>query len=208
MKRTRRICALGMAGIMAFSMAACGSKDGGNGGNGDGSPKGGDGGVASASADLPAIDTIKLGEDYTDLTAEIKVLTQRTDLIDTTFAQYKTRFIEMYPNITINYEGVTDYAESITMRLTTDDWGDICMIPTTMDKAELPDHFISFGAGRGADHRGFRRIHYPGEPGLGAGAFLWGAGASVVAGGFPQGVLPLCECRDRGDGFPFWGSKA
>ncbi len=44
MKRTRRICALGMAGIMAFSMAACGSKDGGNGGNGDGSPKGGDGG--------------------------------------------------------------------------------------------------------------------------------------------------------------------
>ena len=52
----------------------------------------------------------------------------------------------MYPNITINYEGVTDYVESITMRLTTDDWGDICMIPTTMDKVELPEHFITFGA--------------------------------------------------------------
>ena len=146
MKKTRRICALGMAGIMAFSMAACGSKGNGDGGNGGGSQKGGDGGVEAASADLPAIDTIKLGEDYTDLTAEIKVLTQRTDLMDTTFAEYKTRFNEMYPNITINYEGVTDYAESITMRLTTDDWGDVCMIPTTMDKVELPEHFITFGS--------------------------------------------------------------
>ncbi len=142
MKKTRRICALGLAGIMAASMAACGSKEGGSsdGGNSDG------GGVVQASANLPSIDTIKLGEDYTDLTAELKVLTQLTDLIDTTFAEYKSRFGEMYPNITINYEGVTDYVESITMRLTTDDWGDICMIPTTMDKVELPEHFITFGA--------------------------------------------------------------
>ena len=38
MKKTRRICALGLAGIMAASMAACGSKEGGSsdGGNSDG----------------------------------------------------------------------------------------------------------------------------------------------------------------------------
>lgn len=49
MKKTRRICALGMAGIMAFSMAACGSKGNGNGdgGNGGGSQKSGDGGGGS-----------------------------------------------------------------------------------------------------------------------------------------------------------------
>lgn len=140
MKKMRRMCTLGLAGIMAVSMAGCGSKD-------SGASAGGQNGETSseAASDLPAIDQIKLGEEYTDLTAEIKVLTNRTDLMETTFADYKERFAELYPNITINYEGVTDYAESITLRLTTDDWGDICMIPTTMDKAELPEHFISMG---------------------------------------------------------------
>ena len=51
----------------------------------------------------------------------------------------------MYPNINIEYQAVTDYAEDMTLRLTTDDWGDICMIPTTIDKAELPNEFVSFG---------------------------------------------------------------
>lgn len=143
MKKMKRICALTLAGIMAASLVACGSKNDSQGEANNGSSGGAD--AASASADLPSFQNLKLGEDYTDLTAEIKVLTQRTDLIDTTFAEFKTKFAEMYPNITINYEGVTDYAESITMRLTTDDWGDVCMIPTTMDKVELPEHFITFG---------------------------------------------------------------
>lgn len=135
MKKMKRIGAIGLAGAMIMSMAACGSKNESKGG-----------GVSEPAVDLPSIETIKLGEDYTDVTAEIKVLTNRTDLMETTFAEYVKRFNELYPNITINYEGVTDYAESITMRLTTDDWGDICMIPTTMDKVELSDHFISFGS--------------------------------------------------------------
>lgn len=139
MKKMKRICALALAGIMAASLAACGSK------NDSKSNENSGGGADAAAVDLPTIQDLKLGEEYTDLTAEIKVLTQRTDLIDTTFADYKAKFAEKYPNITINYEGVTDYAESITMRLTTDDWGDVCMIPTTMDKAELPEHFITFG---------------------------------------------------------------
>jgi ABC-type glycerol-3-phosphate transport system substrate-binding protein len=33
----------------------------------------------------------------------------------------------------------------MTIRLTTDDWGDICMIPTTVDKAELPNLFVPYG---------------------------------------------------------------
>ncbi len=133
MKRMKRICAWGLAGIMTFSMAACGTK------------KGEDGGVAQPAVDLPCIADIKLGEEYTDLSAELKVLTNRTDLIDTTFAGYLEAFHQEYPNIQVNYEGVTDYAEGITMRLTTDDWGDVCMIPTTIDKAELPDRFITLG---------------------------------------------------------------
>lgn len=143
MKKMKRICALVLAGTMVTSLAACGSKN-----DGGGSAGGGNTGEGSEQAvtNLPAITEINLGEDHTDLSAELKVLTNRTDLIDSSFAQYTTEFNKLYPNIQINYEGVTDYQEGITMRLTTDDWGDVCMIPTTMDKTELPDRFVSFGA--------------------------------------------------------------
>ena len=86
-----------------------------------------------------------MGEDYTDLSADLVVLTHRTDIVDTKFAGYVEEFQKLYPNINIEYQAVTDYAEDMTLRLTTDDWGDICMIPTTIDKAELPNEFVSFG---------------------------------------------------------------
>lgn len=140
MKQMRRVCALGLAGIMAVSMIGCGSKNAGT------STESKNGGASSEVTALPSIAEIKLGEDYKDLKTELKVLTHRTDLMDTTFEEYKQKFNELYPNITINYEGVTDYAEGVTLRLTTDDWGDICMIPTTINKAELPQNFVSLGS--------------------------------------------------------------
>lgn len=91
------------------------------------------------------IDKVKLGEDYKDITANLRILTHRTDIVDTVFQDYKAQFNELYPNIKIEYEAVTDYAEAVTVRLTTGDWGDICMIPSTVDKAELPTYFESFG---------------------------------------------------------------
>jgi ABC-type glycerol-3-phosphate transport system substrate-binding protein len=94
---------------------------------------------------VPTFDSINLGEDYTDVSASIKVLTHRTDLVDTTFKDYIAQFNEMYPNIKIEYESSTDYINTVTTKLTTKDWGDICMIPTTVDKDELPNLFVSFG---------------------------------------------------------------
>lgn len=91
------------------------------------------------------IDQIKLGEDYKDLKTTIKVLTHRTDIVDTLFADYSKEFQKLYPGINIEYEAVTDYAKDVTTRLTTEKWGDICMIPTTVDKNELPNLFVSFG---------------------------------------------------------------
>ena len=91
------------------------------------------------------IDQITLGEDYTDVEAELKFLTHKTDVVDTKFQEYIAEFQKMYPNISIEYEGITDYANDVTMRLSTGDWGDICMIPTTVSKADLGDYFLSLG---------------------------------------------------------------
>jgi raffinose/stachyose/melibiose transport system substrate-binding protein len=113
--------------LVVFSFASCAKK------------------AVSKSDAVPTIDKIKLGEDYKDLKASVKFLTHRTDLVDTKLKEYVAEFKKMYPNIDIVYEGVTDYAQDVTIRLTTDNWGDICMIPTTIDKSELPRLFVPYG---------------------------------------------------------------
>lgn len=91
------------------------------------------------------IDQIELGKDYTDIKADLKFLTHKTDVVDTVFKGYVEEFQKLYPNVNIEYEGITDYANDVTMRLSTGDWGDICMVPTTVDKDELENYFVSFG---------------------------------------------------------------
>ena len=92
---------------------------------------------------------IVLGESYTDLTTTITVFNQRTDLQQadypgTTWDQYIAAFNEMYPNITVEVETDTNYADDALLRLQSGDWGDIMMIPA-VDKSELSTYFLSFG---------------------------------------------------------------
>lgn len=96
--------------------------------------------------DFPTLDTLTLGEDYLDLEADLQFKTHRTDIVDDVFQGYIEDFQKMYPGIKITYEAVTDYAESITTRLSTPNWGDICMIPTTVPKTELYNYFQPLGS--------------------------------------------------------------
>jgi ABC-type glycerol-3-phosphate transport system substrate-binding protein len=136
MKFWRRFGAAGLATVMAVSLAGCG------------------GAKATATeavkeektaAESPKFTDLKVGEDYTDIKADLKFITHRTDLIDTTYQDYVKEFQKMYPGITITYEGITNYADDIITRLTTGDWGDICMIPMQIDKNELKNYFVPYG---------------------------------------------------------------
>ena len=100
--------------------------------------------TAVASGAL-TFDTVQVGTDGKDITASIKILTHRTDIVDTVFADYITEFQKIYPNISISYEGITAYQDDVTTRLTTPDWGDICMIPATVDKKDLGTYFLPLG---------------------------------------------------------------
>lgn len=107
---------------------------------------GGSGGGGSKDEDLPSYASLKVGEDYTDITAELRVITHRTDLIQENpdgrdFTDFVKEFNELYPNITIKYEGITNYSDDMTTRVSSKDWGDICMIPTTI---LLPDLSLYF----------------------------------------------------------------
>lgn len=128
----KKAIALTLAAAMSASLlAGC-----------SGSQNGGSQTAEGAESSLPAYNELTVGEDYTDLKAEIKVITNRTDLEgDGTLAGYVAAFQEMYPNITITNETITDYANDMTTRLTNPDWGDVCMIPTTIPLPELSDYF-------------------------------------------------------------------
>ena len=101
--------------------------------------------AAVAHAELPAYKDLVVGESYTDITANLKVLNHRTDLKDTKIPQYIAEFTAMYPNVTIEYDLITDYAQESLTRLTGgDNWGDIIGIPA-LDKDELPTYFLPYG---------------------------------------------------------------
>ena len=123
--KLKKVLALGMAAAMAASLPVA---------------------VSAEEGGVPGYLDITLGEDYTDLTAEIKFIHHKTDREeDGTMANLIAAFNEVYPNITVTTEGVTDYAEDSLLRLSTGDWGDIMFIPA-IDKAELSTYFVPFGA--------------------------------------------------------------
>ena len=126
-----------LAAVMLLSMAACskGNNPGGSGGSAEGK-----------YTELPTIDQIKLGEDYQDITTTVKILTNRTDIVNTKYKEYAEKFKEMYPNITVEYEAITDYEEALNLRLPNGDWGDICFIPATVAKKDMGTYFAPLGS--------------------------------------------------------------
>ena len=100
--------------------------------------------AATACAELPSYLALKVGEDYTDIQADLMILNHRTDLADTKYPQYIAEFTALYPNVTVKFDTITTYADDALTRLTGSNWGDIMMIPA-QDKDELPTCFIPFG---------------------------------------------------------------
>ena len=136
--KMKKFLALSTASVMALSMAACGSTDNGAAeSSASSTPATAEASTeaGTAEAEVTGLNyaNISLGEDYTDITTTIKVLTNRTDLLEdgaaVPFQTYIDAFNEMYPNITVDIEGITDYASDTLLRLQGGDWGDVMFIP-------------------------------------------------------------------------------
>ena len=83
-----RILALVLAGMLTAAATACGSTNGKTSKNADAKP-------------TVAYKDMQVGETATDLKADLKILTNRTDLVDSDFQDYISEFNAMYPNITV-----------------------------------------------------------------------------------------------------------
>lgn len=114
---------------LALALAACSSSDNGDGGT---STEPTSGATAGASEQAVA--------------GDITVLTNRTDLVDTVFADYKTQFETMYPDVNVTFEAITDYEGEVATRMSTDDYGDVLLIPNSISPNDLPDFFEPLGS--------------------------------------------------------------
>lgn len=80
--------------------------------------------------------------DKAELGGKLKVLTHRTDLVnDGTLDKYVEAFKAKYPKAEIEFEGLTNYATDIQVRLTTGEAGDVLMIPTGLATSEYSKYF-------------------------------------------------------------------
>jgi ABC-type glycerol-3-phosphate transport system substrate-binding protein len=78
---------------------------------------------------------------------EITVLTNRTDLVQNgTFDGYAKKFNEQYPDVTVKFEAITDYEGEVKIRMNTDKYGDVLLIPNSISPADYPKFFTSLGS--------------------------------------------------------------
>ena len=146
--KLKKVLALAMATALIFGLAGCGDQT-------SAPVESTTTTTTEAGSTTPAEETtpaaegtlsyadIVVGESYQDVTAELKILSNRTDLADTTLKKYAEQFNTLYPNITVTYETITDYAEQALLRVSQSDW-DVMLIPA-VDKSELANYFVSFG---------------------------------------------------------------
>ena len=90
----------------------------------------------------PLIDTEQ--DQLQDMNEDIvlTVLTNRVDLIENGgFQKYADEFKLTHPQVTIQFEGLTNYVSDISVRLSTQNFGDVLLIPNHLKNEVLPNYF-------------------------------------------------------------------
>ncbi|GHE97016.1 ABC transporter substrate-binding protein [Streptomyces fumanus] len=120
----KRMLSVAVLATTAMTVAGCG---------GGGTP---DAGETAAAPLNPA-----------SVKGDITVLTNRTDLVnDGTMKKYAAEFNKVYPKVEVKFEGMTDYEGEVRIRMNTDDYGDVLLIPGAVAKGDYPKFFTPLGS--------------------------------------------------------------
>ncbi|MPY48610.1 ABC transporter substrate-binding protein [Streptomyces acidicola] len=98
----------------------------------------------------------KAPDDPSKVSGTIKVLTHRTDIVqDGTMEKYADEFNKTYPKVKVEFEAITGYEAEVKIRMNTENYGDVLMIPAVIKKNDYPKFFASLGteAERGEKYR-------------------------------------------------------
>jgi raffinose/stachyose/melibiose transport system substrate-binding protein len=101
--------------------------------------------AASAPASTATGSTAAAPAVNTSIKGDITVLTNRTDIVKTVFADYAKKFEAIYPNIHVTFQALTDYEGDVKIRLNTSNYGDVLLIPNSVTQKQLPTFFEPLG---------------------------------------------------------------
>lgn len=88
----------------------------------------------------------KAADDPSKVSGTITVLTHRTDLVqDGTMKRYAAEFNKAYPKVKVEFDAITDYEGEVKIRMNTENYGDVLMIPAVIEKKDYPRFFASLG---------------------------------------------------------------
>ncbi|WP_037856030.1 ABC transporter substrate-binding protein [Streptomyces sp. NRRL S-340] len=104
--------------------------------------------VAGCSgAGAPSNETATAPSDPGAVSGTITVLTHRTDLVQNgTMKKYAAEFNRTYPKVKVKFEGITDYEGEVKIRMNTENYGDVLMIPAAISKGDYPKFFAPLGS--------------------------------------------------------------
>ncbi|CAH1205801.1 hypothetical protein PAECIP111892_02767 [Paenibacillus auburnensis] len=92
--------------------------------------------------------------EQSSLSGNILMLTNRIDLIENgTMQGYADQFIKKYPQARVEFEGLSNYATDILVRLSTKDAGDVLLLPVNLPAKELSYFFEPLSAEMSAHER-------------------------------------------------------
>lgn len=141
MKKTAAaITALLMTGSV---FAGCSNS---NGGSTDTTTAAGNDAAATTAADNGGDAAASTG-DSGSLSGTIKVLHHRTDRQnDGTMDELTKGFNALYPDVKVEYQAFTNYADDIATMMQSDNYGDVVMTPQALKQADFPNFFAPFGS--------------------------------------------------------------
>lgn len=84
--------------------------------------------------------------DPAQVSGDITVLTHKTDLAaDGTLDKYAAEFSKIYPNVHVKFEAIVAYETDVKVRMNSDDYGDVLMIPGAVPVPDYPKFFAPLG---------------------------------------------------------------
>ncbi|MCM1497863.1 MAG: extracellular solute-binding protein [Clostridium sp.] len=141
--RIREISRILPAFLLLLTLAAC-SKNAGNAvqkgnANQNNAPRPNDGNNTVVR------ETEETGAAAGDNVETITVLTNRRDLLDTKFAEYKLLFETDNPEIVVEFKALSQYEDSAAQLIDDGDYGDVLLIPHNISDQELAEYFEPLG---------------------------------------------------------------
>jgi raffinose/stachyose/melibiose transport system substrate-binding protein len=131
-KRTAGIMALVLTAVL---LAACGGNNAGT----NASNKGAN--TNSGSASTESTDSnAEAGDAGSEISGTITFLTNRTDMVDKEYVDYAQRFNEKFPNAKVEFEAITDYDQTMKVRLASGEFPDVVLLPS-IPNGDLPKYF-------------------------------------------------------------------